>query len=625
MCSDVAIRAHGLGKVYKIYDRPHDRLKELIFHRRSFGREFWALRDIDFEVRRGETIGIIGRNGSGKSTLLQLVCGTLQPTTGELEVRGRVAALLELGAGFNPDFTGRENVYLSATVLGLSEAEIDKRFAAIAAFAEIGDFIEQPVRQYSSGMYARLAFAVCAHVDADIMVVDEILSVGDAGFQQRCMRFLNAFRARGTLLFVSHDEGSVLSLCDRAVWLDRGILRASGVSREVCRRYRTSLAQSNGSGDAFQTGGEPEPLTSTTALGVTSALKPFDFNLDAIWSGGGKGMIESANLMTTDGEASALVEGGSEVTVRIIVRAGRDLDWPVVAFVLRNRLGQTIISDSTALLLGTVKHIEQGCRFAATFHFRLPHLPNGDYAIEPALFERYGEGPVDKLLDSLFVRVNSDPALEGLANLPMRRIRMVFGNGPARREIAVASPEATQPVIEDSRWGGRNPIEIMPFNSAALWHGHGGAKIEDASFFSPDGQSVAEIQGGKEVELRIRARAERAIDGPILGFILRNSLGQNVCGDNTFAVTRELDRRIAAGELVTAFFSFQMPYLPTGVYALAPSIIDGTQSSHLHLHWLEEALILRVSESPVGRSVIGVPMIDISLEPERVNAGNQVQ
>lgn len=244
---DVVIRVRGLSKCYLIYDRPQDRLKQALVPRlrrllgrpsRSYYREFWALRDVSFEVRRGETVGIIGRNGSGKSTLLQILCGTLFPNAGSVEVRGRVAALLELGSGFNPEFTGRENVYLYASVLGLSRAEVDARFDAIAAFADIGDFIDQPLKTYSSGMHVRLAFAVAVCVDPDILVVDEALAVGDLRFQLKCLRRMRELKDRGcSILFVSHAPGVVEALCDRAIWLEQGKLHREGPPSEVVRRY----------------------------------------------------------------------------------------------------------------------------------------------------------------------------------------------------------------------------------------------------------------------------------------------------------------------------------------------------------------------------------------------------
>lgn len=244
MSSDnIAIRVQGLGKCYQIYGRPEDRLKQYIMPRihalagrvpGRYYREFWALKDVSFEVGRGETVGIIGRNGSGKSTLLQMICGTLAPTTGVVETRGRVAALLELGAGFNPEFTGRENVYMNATVLGLTQEEIDARFDDITAFADIGDFIEQPVKQYSSGMYARLAFAVAISVDPDILVVDEALAVGDEPFQRKCFARIDKIKNEGgTILFVSHSGGTIINLCDRAILLNRGVRLFTGLPKRA--------------------------------------------------------------------------------------------------------------------------------------------------------------------------------------------------------------------------------------------------------------------------------------------------------------------------------------------------------------------------------------------------------
>ncbi|KAA0181094.1 ABC transporter ATP-binding protein [Cupriavidus gilardii] len=248
---DLAIHVENLGKCYQIYDRPHDRLKQSIVPRmrrlvgaspRSYAREFWALRDVSFDVRRGETVGIIGRNGSGKSTLLQMICGTVSPTTGSIRTNGRVAALLELGAGFNPEFTGRENVYLNAALLGLTRDEVDLRFDSIAAFADIGDFIESPVKQYSSGMFARLAFSVAVHVDPDILIVDEILAVGDAAFQRRCLQKFYEIRAGGcTILFVSHDQYQVKSICQRALYLDHGVQRMFGEAGRVIDQYSIDI------------------------------------------------------------------------------------------------------------------------------------------------------------------------------------------------------------------------------------------------------------------------------------------------------------------------------------------------------------------------------------------------
>ncbi len=244
MSSDIAIHVEGLFKSFPVYEKPHHRLMQMLSPgpRNKWYKEFRALTNVDFTVRRGETVGIVGRNGSGKSTLLQIICGTLNPTEGNVEVQGRVAALLELGAGFNPDFTGRENVYMNAAVLGLDRPEIDARFDDIVAFADIGEFIEQPVKTYSSGMYIRLAFAVAINVTPDILVIDEALSVGDEAFQRKCFARINAIRDAGaTVLFVSHSAGAVIELCDRAVLMDHGELLSQGTPKFVVSRYHKLL------------------------------------------------------------------------------------------------------------------------------------------------------------------------------------------------------------------------------------------------------------------------------------------------------------------------------------------------------------------------------------------------
>jgi lipopolysaccharide transport system ATP-binding protein len=241
MSSELSIRINGVGKVFPVYDKPHHRLLQMLSPRAVKGRwyrEFRALSNVDLSIYKGETVGIVGRNGSGKSTLLQIICGTLAASSGSVEVRGRVAALLELGAGFNPDFTGRENIYLNGSVLGLSRKEIAERFDEIVDFADIGDFIEQPVKSYSSGMYVRLAFAVAINVMPDILIVDEALSVGDEAFQRKCFARIDRIRESGaTVLFVSHAAGTVVELCNRAILLDRGELLVSGSPKYVVSQY----------------------------------------------------------------------------------------------------------------------------------------------------------------------------------------------------------------------------------------------------------------------------------------------------------------------------------------------------------------------------------------------------
>lgn len=253
---DILIEVRGLSKCFHIYDKPAHRLMQFVVPRlqrtlglrqSSFKHDFWALHDVSFRLRRGETVGIIGRNGSGKSTLLQMVCGTLTPTGGEVRINGRIAALLELGAGFNPEFSGRDNVYLSGSIAGISQEEMRKRFADIEAFADIGEFIDQPVKTYSSGMFVRLAFSTAIHTSPDILVVDEALAVGDTAFQTKCLTRIRELQRRGvTILLVTHSTNTLIEYCDRAIYLKRGVLVDDGVCRDVVKRYSNDLVEEEG-------------------------------------------------------------------------------------------------------------------------------------------------------------------------------------------------------------------------------------------------------------------------------------------------------------------------------------------------------------------------------------------
>lgn len=281
MSSDIAIKVKELSKCYKVYDRPRDRLLQVMpWNRKQYYREFWALKNISFEIRKGETVGIIGKNGSGKSTLLQMICGTLTPTSGNIQTNGRVAALLELGAGFNPEFTGRENVYMNAAILGLTTDETDAKFDKIADFADIGEFIEQPVKTYSSGMYVRLAFSVAIHVEPEILIIDEALAVGDITFQMKCLDKMTEIRLNGTtILFVSHSLEQVKRFCTSAIWLEHGEIRLSGESNFVSDQYRdVSLLASNTSHNTGmrEINGVHAPATLKTVKVSNYRLAPFD-------------------------------------------------------------------------------------------------------------------------------------------------------------------------------------------------------------------------------------------------------------------------------------------------------------------------------------------------------------
>lgn len=443
MCSDVAVCVRSLYKHYRVYKRSSDRVWQfLLGNRKQLYRKFQALENITFDVRRGETFGILGRNGAGKSTLLELICGTAAPNSGSVEVNGRVAALLELGAGFNPEFTGRENVYMNAEIMGLTPKEIDSRFDSIVEFSGVRDFIDEPVKTYSSGMYMRLAFAVMVHLDADILVIDEALAVGDAFFTQKCMRFLNEFRKRGTLLFVSHDTASVVALCDRAIWLDQGRVRDIGKAKDVCEAYLAAFFE--------------------------------------------------------DQQGAKEVDNHTTLDIRLE-------------------------SDKNELM------------------------------------------PRDQRLEF----INLSPL--------------------------------------------RNDIEMFAFNLDGGAFGKGGAKITHVQLADKQNMPLSWVVGGEIVTLSVRVRALVDISKPIIGFYVKNKLGQNLFGDNTYLTYIANPISVGKGQIFKALFSFRMPILPVGDYSIAVAVAEGTQDEHVQHHWIHDAIVFKSHASSVSMGLVGIPMLDISL------------
>jgi lipopolysaccharide transport system ATP-binding protein len=438
--SEAAITVRGLGKCYQMYEKPVHRLMQGLLRTPRYARDFWALRGLDMEVKRGETFGIIGRNGSGKSTLLQMIAGTLTPTEGEVNVNGKVAALLELGSGFNPDFTGRENVFLNAAILGLSRGQVEERLQSILAFADIGDFIDQPVRSYSSGMAVRLAFSVIAHVDADILIVDEALSVGDAFFAQKCMRFLREFQKKGTLLFVSHDSAAVTNLCDRAIWLEGGRLQMAGGSREVVESY---LAQQHASsrnalqGDIVNI--ERKVATAAPAreqdvrrdlmqeLGLKTRFEVFEFDPEATGMefGAGDALIRHVEVCDEHGRPLHVMQGGELVSLRISTELVGALDDVIVGFYLKDRLGQRLFGDNTHLTtMSDPIGGAAGDTLDATFRFRMPTLPAGTYMFDVAVASGTQEDHTQHhwVHDALQIKTTDNTMRHGLVGIPMLHI-----------------------------------------------------------------------------------------------------------------------------------------------------------------------------------------------------------
>ena len=390
--AEFAICVQNISKCYQIYNRPEDRLKQSVYPRlqRFFGKkikqysnEFWALKDVSFTVKKGETVGIIGRNGSGKSTLLQIICGTLSPTIGNVVTNGRVAAILELGSGFNPEFTGRENVYMNAVVLGLSKTEIDERFDEIATFADIGEFIEQPVKTYSSGMYLRLAFAVIVHVDADILIVDEALAVGDSFFQAKCMsRMKYIVESGATILFVSHDINSIKALCKRTLWLDNGIGRAFGETADVSRSYSQDWIKHANAQHLLAAKEVFENLTSKLS---EPPVNNFNMTTELRFSArSGTGLAQYLAFQGYCGHKPfdlTPIEFGSSLRLVCLIEIEERCEHLIVALHIKDRNNQHLVGVNSGKMAGLYDRVWlRGERFQV--EFQLPvRLQAGRYAI----------------------------------------------------------------------------------------------------------------------------------------------------------------------------------------------------------------------------------------------------
>ena len=420
---DFSIHVENLGKRYSAYAKPQDRLKEAIYGRilnrlgrtrRTLAQDFWALSDVSFDVKKGETVGIVGRNGSGKSTLLQMICGTVTPTQGTIQTHGRVAALLELGAGFNPEFTGRENVYLNASLLGLTHEQIDARFDRIAGFADIGEFIESPVKKYSSGMFARLAFSVAVHTEPDILIVDEILAVGDAAFQRRCLKKFYEIRDAGcTILFVSHDQYQVKSICQRALYLERGKQKAFGPAGRVIDQYTIDMQEALREFEAREEVLTNQPHVPRSAdLETLDTSNPEEMPGEELASTSDESpdltktpapvaaiseaeperlyVIEGAWLTNAAGDRVEQVTTGEDLTLHVEYRALTAKLPPELSFVFNlYRHDGLYICGTTTLMDGFAAHASDA---AGCFTIKFPKLPllSGSYKWRVAINDGRG-------------------------------------------------------------------------------------------------------------------------------------------------------------------------------------------------------------------------------------------
>jgi lipopolysaccharide transport system ATP-binding protein len=434
---NIAIKVEHLSKCYQMYTAPRDRLKQFVLPRLQrlagqmpcqYYREFWALKDVSFEVKKGETVGIIGRNGSGKSTLLQMICGTLNPTSGSVQTNGRIAALLELGSGFNPEFTGRENVYMNGTVLGLSVEEIDAHFDEIATFADIGPFIEQPVKMYSSGMVVRLAFAVAINVDPQILIVDEALSVGDELFQRKCFSRIESIRSKGvTILFVSHSGGTVVELCDRALLLDSGERLAMGAPKKMVGRYQKLLYAPNDKREAIRAEirseddiklPEPADFVGKDAVALPTkehtdlsdsydpALKP-DSTI-AYESHGA--IIESPKIYSADGDLVNNLIQGKTYKYRYRVRFERSASYVRFGMLIKTTSGVELGGAASAASNRTsLPFVTAGSVYSVEFEFSCRLNPGVYFLNAGVVGDLNGsETYLHRLVDAAMFRVMSD-------------------------------------------------------------------------------------------------------------------------------------------------------------------------------------------------------------------------
>ena len=389
------IHVQNVSKLYRLYRRPGDRLREMLPGSGALHTDFWALRDISFDVARGETLGLVGPNGCGKSTLLQIVSGILQPSLGRVVTRGRIAALLELGAGFNPDFTGRENVYLNGEIMGLSRAEITRAMPSIEAFADIGEFIERPVKEYSSGMYVRLAFSTAIHVDPEILIVDEALAVGDAVFANRCVRKFQELRERRvTVLFVSHDLGLVKQLSDHAILLLNGRIAAQGEPKDVINRYIGLVLEKQA----------PEARQER----VRSSFR----------HGDGASQIRGVEILNARGEETASVASGEPVTVRVRSRFYKPVEDPMVGILIRTRIGMDVYGTNTRIEQIALGSMAAGDELQVDFHIDCWLTPQS-YTLTVATQNADGSSH-DWLDDAIAFDVVDARVAAGVANLRAR-------------------------------------------------------------------------------------------------------------------------------------------------------------------------------------------------------------
>lgn len=440
MCSETVLSLHNIDKRFEIYSRPLDRLRQLFSNKndKKFYKEFWALKGISFNVKQGETLGIIGDNGAGKSTLLEIIASTLEPTNGTITRNRKVAALLELGAGFNPEFTGRENIHINASIMGLNNIQIAEAIEKIIIFSELSEFIDQPVRTYSSGMYVRLAFSILMEIKAEILIIDEALAVGDIKFVQKCMRYLDEFKKTGTLILVSHDLPTIVKLCDRAIWLNKGELKEIGSAKNVTEAYLAGLFGSENSGGKGSEGEKAEPDKDLESFidqrqsfinhsNLRNDIKVFQFDQNHK-SFGTKGIeIENVHLVDELGGHLSWVVGGELVHLEIFCRALDDIKQPIIGFYFKDKLGQNLFGDNSYLsYLDAEIQVKSQEKFSGSFVFRMPTLPAGEYSIAVAAAEGTQKEHTQHhwIHDAILLQSITTSNVFGLVGVPMSKVEL---------------------------------------------------------------------------------------------------------------------------------------------------------------------------------------------------------
>lgn len=398
--SNISISVKNVSKSYKLYKKPSDRLREVLHpFRKSYHIEFSALKDISFEIPKGQILGIVGKNGSGKSTLLKILTGILTPTTGQVHVDGRISALLELGAGFNPELTGMENIFLNGSLMGISEKEMLSKVADIIEFADIGEFIHQPVKMYSSGMFVRLAFAVAINVDPDILIIDEALSVGDIRFQQKCYRKIQDFFEKGkTVIFVGHDLSVINNFCSWCLWINEGQLMRSGPPKEVTKDYTSFMVYG---------------MTSDVSSSVQSNNNQGWIETGSFESFGDmEATVQALRVQDQNGKCPEIYLGGESVSIDLRVNAQTTIDQPILGFVVKDRLGKSVFGSNNFVSDMFLSAIPKG-NHIYRISFPFPHISNGEYLLTLAIAQGNQHDHIQKhWVHDCFVFKVANPALK---------------------------------------------------------------------------------------------------------------------------------------------------------------------------------------------------------------------